>query len=252
MALSTTPETKTGSSAAEAVEARLAAIAELLVYGASQQDILALVQKQWGVSLRTAQEDLRTVRQRLAGEAATEDQLLSLRVSQLQRDKLVGLALRYMLNPPEDLDPKLLQSLASLLTAVRGLLDSRDRTAMEIQQVVEERLNSGTKVTPALEASDPAVTANGHAPAVVSCANGKRRVRRPRRANAPAQAARAPDANSALSSVAIRPPLPADNPVAAAVGKASASNRCTAWEIEHECRRSAVVEVVCAGCAASP
>jgi hypothetical protein len=108
MAQSTVPETKTCASAVDVVEVRLQTIAEMLVYGASQQEILALVQKQWGVSRRTAQDDLHTVRQRLAGETAAEDHFVALRVSQLQRDKLVGLALRYMLNPPEDLDPKLL------------------------------------------------------------------------------------------------------------------------------------------------
>jgi hypothetical protein len=241
MSLSTTPETKPVASAADAVEARLQAIAELLVYGASQQEILGLVQKQWGVSQRTAQDDLHTVRQRLAGEAATEDQLFALRVSQLQRDKLVGLALRYAVNPPADLDPQLLQALASLITAVRGLLDSHDRTAAEIQHLVEERLAHDGKVAPPPEAPCPAAPVNGHAPAAVALPNGKGHVRRNRNG-----------ACAAVSRAIMRPPLPADAATPAAAEGGCDLNYQAGLEIKPASRGAVTAEAVCAGCAGSP
>jgi hypothetical protein len=231
------------------VEARLAAIAEMLVYGASHQEILALVQKQWGVSRRTAQDDLHTTRQRLAGEAAGEDHLFSLRVAQLQRDKLVGLALRYVLNPPEDLDPKLLQSLAALLAAVRGLLDSRDHTAAEIHQLVEERLQEGAKVVPVQEAPSSAASANGRAQAAVSRANGKGQVRHGHHRTASTRAAGDLNATAAVSPLIRRPPLPTDAAAAEAAGAAFEPNYWSDRGIEPESGEAVAAALVCAGCA---
>jgi hypothetical protein len=215
MATSTVPETKALSNPADAVEARLQAITEMLVYGASQQEILALVQKQWGVSRRTAQDDLHTVRQRLAGEAAAEDHLFSLRVAQLQRDKLVGLVLRYTHGPAEDFDPRVVQALASLLTAVRGLLDSRDRTAAEIQQLVEERIRVGAKVVPVQEAPSPAAPANGHAPARESVRVWERASAEEKPGAPTLSRSHAP--TLPRSHVAVRPPLPTGDAMAATV-----------------------------------
>jgi hypothetical protein len=239
MSLSISPETKTCASASDGAEARLEAIAEMLVYGASQQEILGLVQKQWGVSRRTAQDDLHTVRQRLAGEAAAEDRLFSLRVSQLQRDKLVGLALRYAVNPPADLDPQLLQALASLITAVRGLLDSRDHTAAAIQHLVEERLAHDGKAAPPPEAPSPAAPVNGHAPA--ASVNGKGRVRRHRNG-----------ACAAVSRAIRRPPLPADDAMPAAAEGGGDLNYQAGLKIKPASRGAVTVEAVCAGCADGP
>ncbi len=122
------------------VEERLQVLAEMLVYGASRREALEMAQQKWGVSRRTAQAYLQRVQQQLAREAADEDRLFHLRLSQLQRDKLVGLALRYAHDKREQLDPHVLQSLSAIITAVRGLLDSRDRAAGEIHQLVSERL----------------------------------------------------------------------------------------------------------------
>jgi hypothetical protein len=251
MATSTVPEMKALSNPSDAVEARLQAITEMLVYGAAQQEILALVQKQWGVSQRTAQDDLYTVRQRLTGEAAAEDHLFSLRVSQLQRDKLVGLALRYMVNPPEDLDPKLLQSLAALLTAVRGLLDSRDKTAAEIQQLVEQRLQQGAKVLPAPETPRPAASSNSHIPTPVAHANGKRHVRRCFNGDAMAPATHAP-ADGEPVHVALRPPLPASSGKTDQAGGVCAPNYRGDQEIRHGSAATVSAAAVCAACAESP
>jgi hypothetical protein len=249
MAPSIVPESATSSSPADAREMRLEAIAEMLVYGATPQDVLARAQKHWGVSHRTAQEDLRTVRQRLAGDAAADDHLFSLRVSQLQRDKLVGLALRYMINPPEDLDPKLLQSLASLLTAVRGLLDSRDRTAAEIQQVVEERLHNGAKVVPVAEVPGPAAPGNGHAQPSLSCANGKGRKRRRQNGAAMTPAVGEPGVRALMSRMSARPPLPPHAPAVDGVSEAAAPKHRIDPEIRLESERAAAAAPVCAGCA---
>jgi hypothetical protein len=248
MATATVPETKALSNPADAVEARLQAITEMLVYGASHQEILALVQKQWGVSHRTAQDDLHTVRQRLTSEAAAEDHLFSLRVAQLQRDKLVGLVLRSTHGPAEDFDPKVVQALASLLTAVRGLLDSRDRTAAEIQQLVEERIRVGAKVVPVQEAPSPAAPANGHTEAAVSCANGKGRVRRGHRRIVSPRAAGEANGRAAVSPLVLRPPLPTGD-AAATVSAGCEPNYCIDQKIESESEEAVAAAWVCAGCA---
>jgi hypothetical protein len=252
MSLSMSPETKTCASAADAVEARLQAIAEMLVHGASQQEILALMQKQWGVSRRTAQDDLHTVRQRLAGEAATEDHLFSLRVAQLQRDKLVGLVLRYVHGPAEDFDPRVVQALASLLTAVRGLLDSRDRTAAEIQHLIAERLARGGKVVPEPEALRPAAPVNGGEPAAVSCANGKSRLRRGRNGAAATPTVRPLGQGASIHRPVVRPPLPMGGPAADLVAEIPLLNRRTEQEIEPEHGGIVAAAAVCAACAGEP
>ncbi len=249
MATATIPASNVLCSGSDAAEARLQAIAEMFVYGASHQEILARVQKQWGVSRRTAQDDLHTVRQRLAGEAATEDQLVALRLAQLQRDKLVGLALRYTLCPTEDFDPKVLQALAGLITAVRGLLDSRDRTTAELQQLVDERVQQAAKVVPERELPSSGVLANGHVPVTVAPVNGQGRIDSDRNGGDPSRVARKPGTGTTVPRVILRPPLPPDQTAAAVASAASVPNRRANQEIEPARREPVAEEAVCAGCA---
>jgi len=129
------------------LEGRYEAIAEIIVNGASRQDAIALSMRRWGISRRTAEVYVQTVRKRLAGEAATTDRLFYLHLSQLQRDRMVGLVLRYTTRKDADYNPQVMQSLSTMITAVRGLLDSRDRTAAEIHELVQERLERAARTT---------------------------------------------------------------------------------------------------------
>jgi len=130
----------------EDVEVRLQRLAELLVHGATRADLIDMAMRRWQVSRRTAEGYAQTVRERLVGQAACTDRLFYLTLSQLQRDQLVGLALRYTMNERENFDPHVMQSLSAMITAVRGLLDSRDRCAAEIHQLVEEKIGAAKKV----------------------------------------------------------------------------------------------------------
>ncbi len=140
--MSTKPEVRAEAAAESVIEERLQALAEMVIFGASRREVTQFVLAQWGLSRRTAQEYLKRVQERLArdtvAQAAGEDRLFYLKLSQLQRDRLVGLALRYAHENREKLDPRVLQALAGIITAVRGLLDSRDRAAGEIHQLVTE------------------------------------------------------------------------------------------------------------------
>jgi hypothetical protein len=252
MSLSSSPKNKTGCRSADTVEDRLQVIADMLIYGGSRQEILALAQKRWGVSLRTAQDYLHTVQQRLAGEAAQEDLFLALRVSQLQRDKLVGLALRYTCNPPADLDPRVLQALASLITAVRGLLDSRDRTAAEITALVDRHIQQAEHVVPPREAACLGTNGDGRDSALgsVRAWEGERVKARQRQRAAPAKRSHA--RTLPRSHVAVRPPLPAGASETEPNGGVSMPNTRADHELESESMGTAVTASVCAGCARSP
>jgi hypothetical protein len=144
----------------ESVEARYQVIAEIIVNGASRQDAIALSVRRWQVSVRTAELYVQTVRKRLAGEAAEGDRLFYLHLSQLQRDRMVGLVLRYTARTDADYNPQVMQSLASMLTAVRGLLDSRDRTAAEIHGLVQEKVEGAAKLV-STEEADRTTGSNG-------------------------------------------------------------------------------------------
>jgi hypothetical protein len=142
------------------LEERLLEVAEMLIFGASRREVIEMARRRFGVSQRTAQLYVQQAQKRMALEAADEDRLFHLRLSQLQRDKLVGLALRYAHDNREQLDPRVLQSLAAVITAVRGLLDSRDRAVGEIHQLVAERLQQAASLAatppPAEETPKPA------------------------------------------------------------------------------------------------
>jgi hypothetical protein len=155
--MSTRPEVRAEENV---IEERLQTMAEMLIFGASRRDVIQFAEAQWRLSKRTAQEYLKRVQERLSRDEASEDRLFYLKLSQLQRDKLVGLALRYAHENRERLDPKVLQSLAAITTAVRGLLDSRDRAAGEIHQLVAEQLREAD----ALVASGPVATGAGTLP----------------------------------------------------------------------------------------
>jgi hypothetical protein len=235
----TVRETQAWAGSPDPVEDRLHILAEMLVYGTSRQDILDLAQRRWGVSRRTAQDYLHTVRQRLAAEAADEDRLFALHLSQLQRDKLVGLALRYTQHTKEDFDPKVLQSLAAMITAVRGLLDSRDRTAAEIHQLVAEQIRKAentlplrAEAVPATEARRPAPPANGHGPAVTPSANGKGRLSR-----------------GCGSAVSVGTPLPGEDLGTDPVNGTHAPNLRAGQWIGPEDTRTGVADAACASCA---
>jgi hypothetical protein len=97
-----------------------ARIAEMLAYGASQLEIVALAQRTWKVSRHVAQEAVREVRERLAAEAGVDDQLVALRIGQLRRDKLLGLALRYVSEKErEGLDPPARRGTCCAASALR-------------------------------------------------------------------------------------------------------------------------------------
>jgi hypothetical protein len=122
----------------ELYEMRLEVLGELLVHGASRRDVIEFAMNRFGVCRRTAELCLQTIRRRLANDATEEDHLFCLKLSQIQRDRMIHLAIRHI--NAEEPNPQLMQALASLTTAVRGLLDSRDRTAGEIHSLVQERL----------------------------------------------------------------------------------------------------------------
>jgi hypothetical protein len=136
MSLSNNLEANALSSASEAVEDRLQLMAEMLVYGASRQEISDLAQKQWGVSRRTAQDYLHTVQQRLAGEAAEQDQLVALRQSQLQPDTGTTIS-RVNLRPP----------LPAGVTGTDSDQGGRDPNCRTDQKIELERGGSGAMAT---------------------------------------------------------------------------------------------------------
>jgi hypothetical protein len=158
--MSEKPEARAEAATENVIEERQQTLAEMLIFGASRREVTQFAEAQWGLSRRTAQEYLKRVRERLARDEAAQDRLFYLKLSQLQRDKLVGLALRYAHENRERLDPKVLQSLAAITTAVRGLLDSRDRAAGEIHQLVVEQLREAN----ALVAAEPPGTGDGTLP----------------------------------------------------------------------------------------
>jgi hypothetical protein len=252
----TVRETQAWAGSPDPVGDRLHVLAEMLVYGASRQDILDLAQRRWGVSRRTAQDYLHTVRQRLAGEAADEDRLFALRLSQLQRDKLVGLALRYTQHTKEEFDPKVLQSLAAMITAVRGLLDSRDRTAAEIHQLVAEQVrkaeNAGPpphqEAIPETEAPRPAPPVNGCGPAV-PVANGKSRPPREHRRAAANGVTHELGNGTSVPLSASRTPLPAVDLATDQGGGGYIPNLCADQRIGQEAGESRGAEASCASCA---
>jgi hypothetical protein len=126
---------------AERVRLRLGVLEEMSLLGAGREELLATAQARWAVSRRTAQAYLKAVEERLRRQAESAQLLAELQRSQLQRDKLAGVVLRAVESPDGCLpEPAVLQGLAAVVTAVRGLLDSRDRCAGEIDRLVQERL----------------------------------------------------------------------------------------------------------------
>jgi hypothetical protein len=240
------------------VEDRLQILAEMLVYGASREEILDQAQRRWGVSRRTAQDYLHTVRQRLTGEAAEDDRLFALRLSQLQRDKLVGLALRYTLSTKEEFDPKVLQSLAAMITAVRGLLDSRDRTAAEIHQLVAEQICKTESAAPPRpdpasgDEARPPAAADGHNRTATPSANGKSRLPHQRNGNAAAPKPPRPATSTSVLHADRRPPLPTDDFGVDLIDSPRVPKLQTSQEIGSVSRENEQMEATCAACAGGP
>ncbi len=163
--MSTKPDVRAEAAVESVIEERLQALAEMVIFGASRREVMQFALAQWGLSRRTAQEYLKRVQERLARDTAGEDRLFYLKLSQLQRDRLVGLALRYAHENREKLDPRVLQALAGIITAVRGLLDSRDRAAGEIHQLVTEQVCQAKELAAADPAPQPPAEEDQHTPA---------------------------------------------------------------------------------------
>jgi hypothetical protein len=125
-------------------EARMEMLTEMVVHGASRHDVIGYCVQRWGLSRRTAEVCLQTIRRRMACDAAAEDRLFYLKLSQLQRDRLVQVAMRY--SQLEQFNASVLNALAAMITAVRGLLDSRDRTAVEICELIEVKLSAANNL----------------------------------------------------------------------------------------------------------
>jgi hypothetical protein len=119
-------------------------LTEMVVHGASRHDVIGYCVQRWGLSRRTAEVCLQTIRRRMACDAAAEDRLFYLKLSQLQRDRLVQVAMRY--SQLEQFNASVLNALAAMITAVRGLLDSRDRTAVEICELIEVKLSAANNL----------------------------------------------------------------------------------------------------------
>lgn len=113
---------------------RLLSISTWLLEGQPRTEVVATAQALWGISRRTAQLYVQQAQRRLAREAIEEDRLFYLRLSQLQRDKVLNLVFRYLQQGL--FDPKVLRALTGLVTAVQKLLDSRDQTAAEVHKLL--------------------------------------------------------------------------------------------------------------------
>ncbi len=162
--MSTKSEVRAEAATENVIEERLQAVAEMVIFGASRREVTLFTRAQWGLGRRTAQEYLKRVQERLAREAGTQDRLFYLKLSQLQRDRLVGLALRYAQENLDHLDARVLQTLAGMITAARGLLDSRDRAAGEIHSLVTEQ-RQGRELAAAAPAPKAPVEDERHSPA---------------------------------------------------------------------------------------
>ncbi len=119
---------------------RLLCVSEWLLDGQPQHEMVALAMARWSIERRTAQVYLQKARRRLAAQAAREDRMFYLRLSQMQRDRLMRLVFRHM-EIIEHHTPQKLRALTGLVAATCRLLDSRDQTATAIHRMngFEER-----------------------------------------------------------------------------------------------------------------
>ena len=166
MAASTTTTTTTAASSRpaappESQEERRVFLTDMLIFGATCEELAELARRTWQLSPQDAQELLRCVRSRLTVTPTDEERLFSLRLTRLQRNKLVGMALRYVAQPGEaGVNPSVLRALATFLTAVCGLLDSCASAADAIHA-----LKDASPTPPTAPTAAPAPTPAASAPA---------------------------------------------------------------------------------------
>lgn len=122
----------------EEVSRRLLFVIHLLQSGSSRCDIVTLIQGLWGVGERMAQLYVKRAIEHLAQEAGEEDRLFYLKLSQIQRDKLLTHVFR-SLEGAKNLEP---HKLASLLRPAIKLLETRDVLAAEVCEHLQNGVSS--------------------------------------------------------------------------------------------------------------
>jgi len=127
------PAPASTAEAPENVSARLLRVAAWLAEGRTRAEVCALTRKRWEVSRRTAQLYVQKLERRLAHEGEKADPIFRLKLSQLQRERLLRLGHRF-LRRAEALDAGVLGRVTGLLSAMGRLLDSRDRAADALQR----------------------------------------------------------------------------------------------------------------------
>jgi len=106
-----------------------------LLDGKTRAEIQDLLCIEHDVSRRSAQIYVSAAQRLLATEAGELEQLFYLRLSQHQRDKLMGIVMSYA-QSPSSVDPKVLTALTKLVQTACKLLDGRNATALEIQKLI--------------------------------------------------------------------------------------------------------------------
>jgi hypothetical protein len=112
---------------------RVAVAAGWLVDGLLRPACVALAMREWQVSRRTAQVYVARAARRIAQSAQHKDPLFSLKLSQVQRAKLLS-QLSELLREPNFTDPQVWKlKLQTIQTALKAL-DSSDRAAAQINK----------------------------------------------------------------------------------------------------------------------
>jgi hypothetical protein len=103
----------------------------------ARSEVVSYAMLQWGISRRTAQCYVQEAIRRLSGESATEPRGYFLRMSQLQRERLLQQVLAAA-EGRKEMDTAGIKALARLVEAGCKLLDSRDRTTDALLEWHEE------------------------------------------------------------------------------------------------------------------
>lgn len=146
-------------------EYRQLMVMDWLQQSRTRTEAVACAVMQWGVSRRSAQLYVQRAIRRLTREAAQENRGFFLRLSQLQRDRLLQQVIAAA-EGRKDLDAAAMKALAQLVDAGCKLLDSRDRTAEAMHSWMEVHLadeNAGPAPVPGL----PLTRLNGVLPTEV-------------------------------------------------------------------------------------
>lgn len=126
-----------GDTASEVMEERLGLVVGWLLDGLTRTEVLEHVQQRWQVGLRMAQIYVQRAQRQLAAESFQEDRIYYLRLSQVQRDRLLRLVFQTVQTLGHT-SPEQIRALATLVAAGCRLLDSRDRTARTLQQAQDD------------------------------------------------------------------------------------------------------------------